>query len=187
MSITMTREEALTYLKENLPNKNLVNHCVAVEKILVALARHFGEDEKIWGLAGILHDIDYAETAKDPERHSVLGAEMLEAKGLPEEIVYAVKVHNEVHGFPRNSKLDKALYCADPLSGFIVAGALIHPAKKLAPLDVSFLIKRFSEKAFARGANREVMARCSELGLSLEEFMEIGLYAMQESSAELGL
>ena len=64
MSVTMTREEALSYLKENLPNKNLVNHCVAVEKILVALAKHFGEDEELWGLAGILHDIDYAETSK---------------------------------------------------------------------------------------------------------------------------
>lgn len=187
MSVTMTRNEALAYLKENLPNKNLVNHCVAVEKILVALAKHFGEDAELWGLAGILHDIDYAETAKDPERHSELGAEMLEKKGLPEELVYAVKVHNEVHGYPRNSLLDKALYCADPLSGLIVAGALIHPSKKLAPLDVNFMVKRFGEKAFARGANREVIAQCSELGLSLEEFLEIGLFAMQEAATELGL
>ena len=112
---------------------------------------------------------------------------MLDKKGLPEELVYAVKVHNEVHGYPRNSLLDKALYCADPLSGLIVAGALIHPSKKLAPLDVNFMVKRFGEKAFARGANREVIAQCSELGLSLEEFLGIGLFAMQEAAAELGL
>ena len=187
MADLMSREEALCYLRENLTNKNLVNHCVAVEKILIGLAQHFGEDEALWGLTGILHDIDYAETAKDPNRHSLLGAEMLTAKGLPAEVVYAVKVHNEVHGLPRISRLDQALYAADPLSGLIVAGALIHPSKTLAPLDVPFMMKRFAEKSFAKGANRETIRHCSELGLSLEEFLAIGLAAMQGASDELGL
>lgn len=187
MSALMSREEAMELLKEKLPNKNLVNHCVAVEKILIALAEHFDQDPQLWGLTGILHDIDYGETAKDPERHSMVGADFLESLNLPSELVYAVRVHNEVHGLPRNSLLDKALYSADPLSGLIVAAALIHPAKKLAPLDVSFLVKRFYEKAFARGANRQAIADCQELGLTLEEFLEIGLYAMQAASNELGL
>lgn len=187
MSELMSRDEAVKLLKEKLPNKNLVNHCIAVEKILIALARHFGEDEQLWGLAGILHDVDYAETAKDPERHSMVGADYLQSLGLPEELVYAVRVHNEVHGLPRKSLLDKALFSADPLSGLIVAAALIHPAKKLAPLDVAFVVKRFHEKSFARGANREAIAASSELGLSLEEFLAIGLAAMQEAAEELGL
>lgn len=187
MAELMTREEALCYLRENLTNKNLVNHSVAVEKILIGLAQHFGEEQALWGLTGILHDIDYGETAKDPDRHSLLGAEMLEEKGLPAELVYAVKVHNDVHGLPRISRLDKALFAADPLSGLIVAGALIHPSKKLAPLDVPFMMKRFAEKSFAKGANRETILHCSELGLSLEEFLGIGLAAMQGASDELGL
>lgn len=183
----MSREEALSYLKQHLTNKNLVNHSIAVEKIMVALAQHFGEDEKLWSLAGLLHDIDYDQTAKSPEEHSKIGADQLAEQGFSEELVYAVRVHNHAHGLPRLSVLDKALYAADPLSGLIVAGALIHPSKKLAPLTAEFMLKRFGEKAFARGANREAIATCSEIGLSLEEFIAIGLVAMQEHAEEIGL
>ena len=183
----MQRNEALTYLKEHLKQKNLVNHCIAVEYIMAALAEKLEQDVELWSLAGLLHDIDYDQTAKDPEKHSLIGAEMLQAKGLPEDLVYAVKVHNEVHGLPRLSLLDKALYAADPLSGLVVAGALIHPDKKLAPLTPEFMLKRFAEKSFARGANREQILACSEIGLSLEEFITIGLAAMQANASELGL
>ena len=151
------------------------------------LAGHFGEDVEKWGLAGLLHDIDYDRTKDSPDTHSIEGAEMLKALGLPEDIVYAVKVHNDRHGLPRLSLLDKALFATDPLTGFIVAGALIRPEKKLAAVDVPFLMKRFNEKAFARGANRETMKTCAELGLSLEEFMELGLEAMQGIAKELKL
>ena len=183
----MQRNEALIYLKEQLKQKNLVNHCIAVEYIMAALAEKLEQDIELWSLAGLLHDIDYDQTAKDPEKHSLLGAEMLQEKGLPEDLVYAVKVHNEVHGLPRLSLLDKALYAADPLSGLVVAGALIHPDKKLAPLTPEFMLKRFAEKSFARGANREQILACSEIGLSLEEFITIGLVAMQAHASELGL
>ena len=151
------------------------------------LARHFGEDEQKWGLAGLLHDIDYDSTKDDPSRHSLEGAVMLEELGLPADVVYAVKVHNEAHGMPRESLLDKALYATDPLTGLIVAGALIRPEKKLAAIDIPFLQKRFHEKAFARGASREQINSCSELGLSLEEFMGLGLEAMQGIAVEMGL
>ena len=183
----MNREEALFYLKENLTNKNLINHSIAVERIMEALAERLGEDVALWSLAGLLHDIDYDQTAKEPEQHSRIGADMLAARGLPEPLVYAVLVHNEVHGQPRLSALDHALYAADPLSGLIVAGALIHPDKRLAPLYPEFILKRFAEKSFARGANREQIATCSELGLDLEEFISIGLLAMQKHAAEIGL
>lgn len=151
------------------------------------LARHFGQDEEKWGLAGLLHDIDYDETKDDPVRHSIVGAEILEQMGLPEDVVYAVKVHNEAHGLPRNSLLDKALHATDPVTGLIVAGALIKPEKKLDAIDVPFLINRFNEKSFARGANREQIASCSELGLTLEEFFGLALEAMLAIRDELGL
>ncbi|MCL2497671.1 MAG: HDIG domain-containing protein [Symbiobacteriaceae bacterium] len=183
----MERSEALAYLKEHLDNKNLVNHSIAVEQIMIALAQHFAEDTQLWALAGLLHDIDYASTAKDPHLHSQVGADILAAKGFPDELVYAVRVHNDVHGLPRPSLLDKALFAADPLSGLIVAGALIHPDKKLAPLTPEFILKRYGEKAFARGVNREHMATCQELGLSLEEFVAIGLTAMQQVAQDIGL
>lgn len=183
----MNREEALQTLKKNLKNKNLVNHCVATEVVMQRLARHFGEDEDKWGLAGLLHDIDYDETKDDPERHSLLGAQMLEELGLSEDVVYAVKVHNERHGLPRQSLMDKALYATDPTTGLIVAGALIKPEKKLSAIDVTFLANRMNEKSFARGANREQIRSCSELGLTLEEFLGLSLEAMQGAADQLGL
>lgn len=183
----MQREEALALLKKNLKNRNLLNHSLAVEAVMRRLAEHFGEDVDRWGLAGLLHDIDYERTKDDPDRHSIEGAAMLEELGFDEDIVYAIKVHNERHGLPRISVMDKALFCTDPLTGFVVAGALVRPEKKLAAVDVPFLMHRFKEKAFARGANRESMKTCEELGLSLEEFMALGLEAMQGIAKEIGL
>lgn len=183
----MKRDQALAMLKKNLKNKNLVKHCLAVEAVMVRLAKHFGEDEEKWALAGLLHDIDYEFTKDEPQKHSLLGADMLAEAGLPEDVVYAVKVHNEMHGLPRNSLMDKALYATDPLTGLITAAALIRPEKSLLAVDVHSLKKRYGEKAFARGANRETIAACSELGLNLEQFMELGLQAMQGIASDLGL
>lgn len=183
----MTREEALNLLNENLENRNLFKHSLAVEAVMRELALHFGEDEHTWGLAGLLHDIDYDRTKDDPDRHSLEGAQLLEEKGLPQEVVYAVKVHNDRHGFPRQSLLDKALFATDPVTGLIVASALIKKEKSLAAIDVPFLINRMGEKSFARGANRETIRSCDQMGLSLDDFLGIGLRAMQKISAEMGL
>lgn len=183
----LTRDEAIKELHTQLKNKNLLNHCYAVEAIMEGLAEHFGEDKELWGLAGLLHDIDYEETKDDMARHSLVGGEMLSELGLPEKVVYAVKCHNGYHGLERKSLMDKALYAADPLSGLIVAGALIRPEKKLAAVDTDFLLKRFKEKGFARGANREQIAACEELGLSLAEFITTGLEAMKKIDQEIGL
>lgn len=183
----MEREEAYKLVKENIKQKNLVKHCLAVEAVMKGLAEHFDEDSEKWALAGLLHDIDYEETADDPDRHSIVGARMLEELGLPEDIVYAVKVHNGAHGLPRKSLMDKALYASDPLTGLIVASALIHPDKKLNSIDTEFVMNRYGEKSFARGADRDVIASCSEMGLELEEFISLALEAMQGISKELGL
>lgn len=184
----MNREQALAAVGSRVQNANLLMHMYAVEAVMKKLARRLGGDENKWALAGLLHDIDYEETAGVPEKHSLAGAKTLAELGLPGDIVYAVKVHNPAHGLPRLSLLDSALHIADPLTGLIVAAALIHPAKKLAPLDPQFILKRYGEKQFARGAKREQISLCTpELGLDLEEFIAIGLEAMQEIAPILGL
>lgn len=183
----MNREEAYSLLKKHLKTKNLIKHSLAVEAVMRRLARRFGEDEEKWGLAGLLHDIDYDRTKDDPGRHSLEGAELLADQGLPGDVVYAVKVHNEAHGLPRKTLMDKALYSVDPLTGLIVAAALIKPEKKLSAIDVDFLKKKFGEKSFARGANRDIISACSEMGLELDEFLGLGLDAMQGISKEMGL
>lgn len=183
----MERDQALQLLKQHLHNENHINHSLAVEAIMRGLAQRLGQDADKYGLAGLLHDIDYDTTGEDPHQHSLLAADLLTAQGLPDDIVYAVKVHNEIHGLERLSLLDKTLYAADPVSGFITAAALVRPDKDLKQVEVKSLKKRFKEKAFARGANREQMATCSELGLELDEYLSIALESMKKIAPELGL
>ncbi|KPU26479.1 phosphohydrolase [Caloranaerobacter sp. TR13] len=183
----MNRIEALKHVKANVKNKNLIKHMLATEAVMKGLARKLKQDEVKWGIVGLLHDIDYEKTAKNPEKHSLIGAQMLEELGYDDDIVYAVKVHNDMHGLKRNSLMDKALYSSDPLTGLIVAAALISPEKKLNKIDEKFVLNRFKEKSFAKGANRDQIAACKEIGLELEEFIEIGLSSMQEISKELEL
>jgi len=184
----MTKEEAINLLKENIQTQNLIKHSLAVGAIMKALAERFGEDQEKWEICGLLHDIDYEKTKNEPEKHSLVGAQMLKEKGLDEEIVEAVKTHNEAHGIEPKSLMAKALYVSDPLSGLIVAATLVLPSKRIKDLKVQNVLNRFKEKSFARGANREIIKKCEEyLGLSLEEFIEIALKAMQGISEELGL
>ncbi len=183
----MERERALALVRERIDNANLVNHCVAAEVIMEALARHLGlpeNDVARWGLAGLLHDLDYAETAEDPERHARGAAEEL-AGVVDEEVVHAILAH--AGHVPLVSAMDRALYAADPTTGFIVAAALVRPDRSLAGVEVRSLKKRWKEKAFARGASRDQMDTCTGLGLSREEFLGIALEAMQERAGELGL
>jgi putative nucleotidyltransferase with HDIG domain len=184
----MIREEALKLVQEKIQNQNLVKHCLATEACMRELAGHFGEDEEKWGLAGLLHDIDYEETKNDPDKHSILGAEILEKQGLDKDIVEAVKTHNEIHGIAPETLMAKAIFCVDPLTGLIVASTLVLPSKKIADLTPENVLNRFKEKGFAKGATREIISQCQDLlGLSLEEFVGIGLKAMQGISGELGL
>jgi putative nucleotidyltransferase with HDIG domain len=181
----MNREKAISLLSERLKNKNLFKHCLATEACLKELAGKFGENVEKWGLAGLLHDIDYEETNADPSRHGIVGAEFLESKGLESDIVRAIKVHAG-HLAPE-SKLDWALFATDPLTGLIVAAALMHPDKKLKSLNTEFVLRRFKEKRFAAGANREQIQTCRNLNLELNEFIELCLKGMQKISDDLGL
>jgi len=183
----MNRENALQLVKEKIKNSNLVKHSLAVEVCMRALARPFNEDEEKWALAGLLHDIDYEETKDKPQEHSILGAKILENLGLEKEITEAVKTHNEMHGLPPQTRMAKALFALDPLTGLIVAATLVLPSKKINDLTDENVLNRFKEKAFAKGANREIIQKCSDIGLILEEFVRISLGAMQEISNQLGL
>lgn len=182
----MDRQTALDLLQSQVKTRNLVKHCLACEAALGALAARLDEDENAWRLAGLLHDVDYDRTSDSPDEHGRIGAQMLEEAGVDSEIVHAVLAHADK--VPRESALDRALWCVDPLTGLIVAAALIRPEKKLSAIDTQFVLNRFGEKSFARGANRDQIRACEEeLGLSLQEFTDISLTAMQGISGELGL
>ena len=183
----MTREDVLDSVMANVENNNLIRHMLATEAIMRALAGHFGEDDEEWGLTGLLHDIDVELTEGDMNSHSKLGADLARELGASEAMALAILCHNEAHGIPRETKLDKALFCTDPLTGLIIAAALVRPDKRLASLETKSVRKRFKEKSFAAGANREHISRCSEIGLELDEFIELGLVAMKGIAADLGL
>jgi putative nucleotidyltransferase with HDIG domain len=184
----MDLTEARAHVEERIPGRNLVNHCVAAEAIMDGLAAHFGlpdEERTRWALAGLLHDLDYAETAEDPARHGLVTAELLEGQVDP-EVIHAILAHAEKA--PLDSLMDKALYAADPTTGFIVAAALVRPDKSLANVEVRSLLKRWKEKAFARGADRDQMATAEQaLGMTREEFLALSLAAMQARAGDLGL
>ncbi len=183
----MDRDKAFVELTARVRNPNLIKHSLAVEAIMRGLAALLRDNVEIWGVTGLLHDIDYEKTASNPERHSIIGAEILENLGFDSEIVYAVKAHNSYHGIERKRKIDKALYCADPVSGIITAAALILPSKRLKDVTPDFVIGKMSEASFAQGVDRDQINSCGEIGLSLEEFITVSIEAMKMISGQLGL
>lgn len=181
----MDRQQAYELAKSKFSNKNLFKHVLAVEAVMRGMAEHFGEDEEKWGLAGLLHDLDYEQTMNDPDRHTLITEELLKEYDLDPEIIEAIKCHNDKA--PRTKLIGKAIYASDPVTGLIVAAALMHPDKKLKSIDVDFIMRRFKEKRFAAGANREQIKSCEDFGLELKEFLGIVLKSMQGIDKELGL
>lgn len=187
----LAREEALGIVRKHVTRQNLVKHILAVEAIMRGLAKEIGEDEELWDMAGLLHDVDFDETMNDPARHGTRSVEILkeEADGkVPDEILRAILSHNHeyTHAEPQ-TKMENALIAADAVSGLIVAIALILPSKKLADVKPESVAKRFKEKDFARNCNRENMLYCEKVGLQKEKFFEAALRALQGISGELGL
>jgi len=181
----MNRNEALELLKQHLKNKNLVKHCLAVEACMRAMAKRLGHDPEPWGLAGILHDLDYETTEKSPELHTSETVKILKEKAIAPEVIHAVQAHAGKAAC--ESPMDWAIYSIDPLTGLIIAATLMHPDKKLKSVDLEFVERRYKEKSFARGARREEIEECRNLGLGLGEFITICLAAMQGIDADLGL
>src|SRR3990172_8470782 len=190
MPIT-NRGDAFEFVTSKTKNDRLVKHMLAVEAVLRALAERLGEDPDRCGLAGLLHDVDYAmnvDVSGDgrPEDSGGSAQHSLESVfygEVDDELLHVMQSHDPAHtGIQPESKWEKALFVADPVTGFIVAAALVQPDKKLASVKLDSLLKKFKAKEFARGANREQMQKCEELGLSLEQFLFLSLQPMQRIS-----
>jgi putative nucleotidyltransferase with HDIG domain len=186
MTSKLNRDEILDSIHGNVQDKNMIRHMLATEAIMRALARKLGENEEEWGITGLIHDIDVELVEGDMSSHGKLSADIAQEFGANGTMVHAILCHNEAHGVPRETKLDKALFCADPLSGLITAAALVRP-DKLSGLTTKSVMKRFREKSFAAGANREQIAQCQKIGLELEEFIGLGIEAMKGIASELEL
>jgi uncharacterized protein len=181
----LERQEALTFLRQHIHKENLIKHMLATEVCMRKLAETRQEDQESWALAGLLHDIDYELTAENPQKHGIISMDLLAGSDLSPEILDAIKAHPG--HCERKSSMAKALYAIDPLTGLIVASALMTPTRKLSALSTETVLKRYKEKRFAAGACREQIASCAELGLSLDDFVGLCVEAMQNASAELGL
>lgn len=182
----MNRETALEIVREHVENENLIRHMLAVEAAMRFYAEKFGEDADQWGLAGLLHDFDW-EIHPTLEQHPQAGAPILRARGVPEEIVRAILSHAEHTGVPRQSNMEKALYACDEITGLIVAVALVRPSRSLSDLKVKSVKKKWKDRSFAAGANREDIAEASEeFGVELWEHVDNVIRAMAQVAPDLG-
>ena len=188
MDYGITRERSLELLNQHLSNPNLIKHCLASEAVMRALARHFDEDIELWGLTGLLHDLDVELTLDDLPRHTHETVRLLREEGVAEEIIEAIRMHNEMaHGNKRNERFHHALAAGETITGLIIATALVYPDKKLASVKPKSVRKRYKEKLFAAGANREIIAECEQIGIPVPEFCDLCLEAMQGIADDLGL
>jgi putative nucleotidyltransferase with HDIG domain len=183
----MTREEALALVHEYVKNEGLIKHMLAVEAAMHFYAGKFGEDNQKWGLTGLLHDFDW-EIHPTLEEHPLAGEPILRQRGVPEEIIRAVMSHADHTGVARVSKMEKALYACDEVTGLITAVALVRPSRSLLDLEPSSVKKKWKDKAFAAGANRdEIQKAAAEFGFELWEHVGNVITAMRSVAPELGL
>jgi putative nucleotidyltransferase with HDIG domain len=183
----LTRAEAFPLLRKNLRTENLIKHSLAVEVILQEMAQKLGEDAQLWGITGLLHDLDYDFTKNEPEKHSLITVKVL-SDLLPMEAINAIKAHNYQYTaqIPQ-TYLDKSLIAADAVSGLIIAAALVMPSKKLADVTPKTLSAKFKDKSFAAGCNRKRIELCEDMELELQGFLELSLDALKRISDSLGL
>ena len=185
--VFMDYAEAINLLKENITNEKLIKHCIAVGAIMEKLAEYFNEDKEKWKLCGLLHDIDYEKTMDNMEKHGILAEDILRDK-VDEEIINAIKSHNDKTGFKPISKMAKALIAADLVSGLIIATALVMPNKTLEEVKLESLKSKFKQKDFARRIDRDkIREMCGELNIELDTFLELSLNALKEVRSDLGL
>ena len=183
----MTRDEGWALLTEFTKSDSLRKHARAVETSMRAYAGRFGEDPERWGLAGMLHDFDYEMHPRAPH-HPVKGAEILAARGVERDVVYAILAHADYSGMPRVSRLDKALYACDELTGFVHACALVRPGKVISGLEPASVRKKLKDKGFARTVNRDDVYRGAvELGVDLDAHIAFVVQALEGVAPEIGL
>jgi putative nucleotidyltransferase with HDIG domain len=183
----MNRDEALALVREYVKNEALVRHMLSVESAMRFYAEKLGEDPELWGITGLLHDFDW-EIHPTLEEHPQAGEPILHARGVPEAIIRAVLSHADHTGVPRQSPMEKALYACDEITGLITAVALVRPSRSLHDLGVSSVKKKWKDRAFAAGANREEIERATaEFGLDLWEHTANVIEAMRRVAADLEL
>ncbi|HOY31558.1 MAG TPA: HDIG domain-containing protein [Bacteroidales bacterium] len=188
MTSGITREKALELLNEYIKKENMINHCLASEAVMKALARMLGQDEEKWGVAGLLHDIDVEITNADPKTHGYVAIKILREHGVDEEIVDAISMHNEEStDQPRSTVFHHALAAGETITGLIIATTLVYPEKKLFAVKSKSVVKRMKEKAFAASVKRETILECEMIGLPIAEFAEISVGAMKEIADRIGL
>ena len=181
------RESAWGLLCEYTHSESLRKHAMSVEACLRAYARKFGEEEEKWGITGLLHDFDY-EKYPTAEEHPFVGNKILREKGYPEDILTAILSHANYSGVPRQTRLDKALFACDELSGLITAATLVKPSKNIADLDAASVRRKMKDKAFARTVNREdIISGAADLGVDLDEHITFCIEAMKAVAGQLCL
>jgi putative nucleotidyltransferase with HDIG domain len=188
----MNRDDAMALVNEYTENQNLVKHMLCVEAAMRWYARKYGEDEELWGAVGLVHDFDYERWPNNEqhptEGHPTTGVNILREKGWSDEACNAVLSHGTYTGQPRDTLMAKTLYACDELTGLVVATALVRPSKKLAEVNVKSVKKKWKDKGFAKGVNRQDIAEGAEdLGVPIDEHIANVIEAMQAASDELGL
>lgn len=182
----LTPSEALALVKSKNPEPHMVRHALQSEAIMRALAGRLGHDPELWGVTGLLHDLDFPQTKGAMERHGLAARAELAGK-LPEEALYAIAAHNEEHtGVAAASALDFALRAAETVTGLVMAAALVRPAR-MAGMEPKGLKKKMKDKSFAAAVNRERIRECEKLGLTLDEFLALSIAAMTPVAAETGI
>jgi len=184
----VNRQEAYDIVREHVKNENLIKHMLAVEAAMRAYAQKYGEEPDGWGIAGLLHDFDW-EIHPTLDEHPQKGSAILRERGVDEATIQTILSHAEHTGVPRDTLRDKALYAVDELTGLITAAALVRPSKSVMDMEVSSIKKKWKDKSFAAGVNRDdIQQGCTDLGVDLwEEHVPLVLKAMQGIAPELGL
>lgn len=186
--MSFTREQAVELLDKYIKNQNMLNHCYASEAVMLALADRLGRDREKWGLAGLLHDLDVELVEGDMYTHGKETARILEEHGVDEDIIDAVRMHNETSsGEVRSKEFQHALAAGETITGMIVATTLVYPDKKVASVKPKSVIKRMKEPKFAASVRRENIMECEKIGIPLPEFVEISLKAMAGIHDQIGL
>ncbi|MCG0274910.1 MAG: HDIG domain-containing protein [Thermosediminibacteraceae bacterium] len=187
MAKVPTREEAFALLKKYIKSENLIKHALAVEAVMRHFAELFGEDVEKWGIIGLVHDLDYEMY---PEQHCVKVREILEQEGWPEEYIKAIQSHgwNICVDVEPTERMEKVLYAIDELTGLIAATALMRPDKSIMSTTLKSVKKKWKQKSFAAGVNREVIEEGARmLGMDLDQVIEETIKGMQKVAAEIGL
>jgi putative nucleotidyltransferase with HDIG domain len=178
---------ALGLVEEHAKSESLRKHLLAVETCMRAFARQSGEDEELWGIAGLVHDFDW-EVCPTPAEHPVFGAEILRQRGFPEEIVRAMLSHGNHTGISRDSQMEKATFACDELSGFVTAVALVRPTRSLSDTKVRSVRRKMKDKRFAASVSREdIVQGAEELGVDLDQHIQFVIDALKPIAPKLGL